>query len=87
MTAQPNNRFVSCAVVVAFAVNGNQALLFLSFLEMQKLRGAIWGQITTEHNPIKKCSITVRNLTRIFSFKIVYFTQFFTDSNNLGLTI
>ena len=26
MTAQPRNRFVSCVVVVEFAVNGNQAL-------------------------------------------------------------
>ena len=26
MTAQPNNRFVFCVVVVKFAVNGNQAL-------------------------------------------------------------
>ena len=26
MTAQPPNRFVSCVVVVEFAVNGNQAL-------------------------------------------------------------
>ena len=25
MTAQPNNRFVLCVVVVEFAVNGNQA--------------------------------------------------------------
>ena len=28
MTAQANNRFVFCVVVVKFAVNGNQALLF-----------------------------------------------------------
>ena len=26
MTAQPNNRFVFCVVVVNFAVNGNQAI-------------------------------------------------------------
>ena len=26
MTAQPHNRFVSCVVVLEFAVNGNQAL-------------------------------------------------------------
>ena len=26
MTAQPHNRFVSCVVVVEFAVNGNQTL-------------------------------------------------------------
>ena len=26
MTAQPNNCFVSCVMVVEFAVNGNQAL-------------------------------------------------------------
>ena len=35
MTAQANNRFVSCVVVVEFAANGNQALFqhFVAYVD------------------------------------------------------
>ena len=44
MTAQPYNRFVFCVVVLAFAVNGNQALKKMGFGYEKRERQRIFSE-------------------------------------------
>ena len=65
MTAQPNNRFVFCVVVVKFAVSGNQALQNVDFWKVGNMQflfqelfshidknsgGKVWGYVPRQNS-------------------------------------